>query len=76
MARTRTDRMIERLRARLGPQVSGMLAARLEAHLTAANDDDQALRLAVDKIRVSVRLFVDEALAEALADELHHIGKL
>jgi hypothetical protein len=76
MARTRTQRMIECLRAHLGTQVSAMLASRLEGHLTAAADDDQALRLATDKIRVSLRLFVDEALAEQIAEELLRLGRL
>jgi hypothetical protein len=53
-----------------------MLAGRLEGHLSAAGDDDAALRLAVDKIRVSLRLFVDEVLAEQVAAELVRIGRL
>lgn len=73
---SRTDKMIDRLRARTAGRLSAMLAERLEGHLRAAGDDQHALRLAVDKIRVSLRLFVDADLAERLADELLRAGKL
>jgi hypothetical protein len=53
-----------------------MLAGRLAGHLQAAGDDDHELRLAVDKIRVSLRLFVDAELAEQVAGELLRMGKL
>jgi hypothetical protein len=72
----RLDTMIARLRTRTAGQVSAILADRLEGHLKAAGDDDHALRLAIDKIRVSLRLFVDADLAEAVAEELHRVGKL
>ncbi|HEY3359116.1 MAG TPA: hypothetical protein VGQ83_38055 [Polyangia bacterium] len=68
--------MIDCLRTRVGGAVSGMLAARLEGHLASAGDDEQMLRVAVDKIRVSLRLFVDEMLAEQVADELLRLGRL
>ena len=68
--------MVEHLRKRTAGQVSDMLAGRLAAHLQGAGDDDQALRLAVDKIRVSLRLFVDADLAEQVAAELSRMGKL
>jgi hypothetical protein len=73
---TRRDKMIEQLRTRIAGRASDMLAARLAAHLQAAGDDEQQLRLAVDKIRVSLRLFVDAELAEQVAAELVRIGKL
>ena len=72
----RREKMIEQLRSRVAGQVSDMLAARLAGHLPAAGDDDQELRLAIDKIRVSLRLFVDAELAELVAAELARIGKL
>ncbi|MBI5479524.1 MAG: hypothetical protein HY906_11740 [Deltaproteobacteria bacterium] len=68
--------MIDQLRSRVAGRVSDMLAGRLAGHLQAAGDDDQGLRLAVDKIRVSLRLFVDAELAEQVAAELARIGKL
>jgi hypothetical protein len=68
--------MVEHLNSRTAGRVSAMLAARLAGHLQAAADSDDALRLAVDKIRVSLRLFVDEALAEQVAAELAKMGKL
>jgi hypothetical protein len=68
--------MVEHLRSRTAGQVSDMLAGRLAAHLQAAGDDDHALRLAVDKVRVSLRLFVDAGLAEQVAAELLRIAKL
>jgi hypothetical protein len=73
---TRCDKMTDQLRSRVAGRVSDMLAARLVAHVQAAGDDDQQLRLAVDKIRVSLRLFVDADLAEQVAAELLRIGKL
>jgi hypothetical protein len=68
--------MTDLLRSRITGRVSDMLAARLQGHLQAAGDDDQQLRLAIDKVRVSLRLFVDAELAEQVADELVRIGKL
>jgi hypothetical protein len=68
--------MIEHLRSRIAGHVSDMLAGRLAGHLQAAADDDHELRLAVDKIRVSLRLFVDAGLAEKVAAELAKTGKL
>ncbi len=68
--------MLDQLRARIGGRVSDTLAARLASHLQAAGDDEQQLRLAVDKIRVSLRLFVDADLAEQVAAELTKTGKL
>ena len=76
MARTRQERMIETLRSRIQGHASTMLAGRLEAHITTAGDDDQALRLAIDKIRVSLRLFVDEDLAERVAAELTRLARI
>ena len=72
----RRDKMIEHLKSRTAGLVSEMLAGRLAGHLQAAADDDQALRLAVDKIRVSLRLFVDANFAEQVAAELARLGKL
>jgi hypothetical protein len=68
--------MIDHLRSRIAGQDSDMLAGRLAGHLQAAGDDDQQLRLAVDKIRVSLRLFVDAELAEQVAADLLRLGKL
>jgi hypothetical protein len=68
--------MIDHLRSRIAGQASDMLAGRLAGHLQAAGDDDQQLRLAVDKIRVSLRLFVDAELAEQVAADLLRLGKL
>ncbi len=68
--------MMEQLRSRVAGRVSDMLAARLVAHLQAAGDDDQQLRQAIDKIRVSLRLFVDASLAEQVAAELVKMGRL
>lgn len=73
---TRSDKMVAQLQSRIAGRVSDMLAARLVGHLQAAGDDDQQLRLAVDKVRVSLRLFVDTELAEQVAAELVRIGKL
>jgi hypothetical protein len=67
--------MVAHLRARVAGLVSTILAARLETHLSGASDE-AALRRAVDKVRVSLRLFVDEELAEQLAGELLDIGQL
>ena len=68
--------MIDQLRSRVAGRVSDMLAVRRAGHLQAAGDDDQELRLGIDKIRVSLRLFVDAELAEQVAAELEKIGKL
>ena len=73
---SRVDKMMEQLRSRVAGRVSDMLAARLAGHLQAAGDDDQQLRLAIDKIRVSLRLFVDAELAEQVAAELERCGTL
>jgi hypothetical protein len=68
--------MTELLRSRVAGRASDMLAGRLVGHLQAAGDDDHQLRLAIDKIRVSLRLFVDAGLAEQVAMELLRAGKL
>ena len=72
----RGEKMVEHLRSRTAGRVSDMLAGRLAGHLQAAGDDDQELRLAVDKIRVSLRLFVDAELADQVEAELLRMGKL
>ena len=68
--------MVDQLRSRVAGRVSDMLAARLAGYVQTAGDDDNELRLAIDKVRVSLRLFVDAELAEQVAAELAKIGKL
>ena len=76
MAKGRKEKMVEHLRARVGNVASAMLVVRLEGHISAAPDEDHALRLAIDKIRVALRLFVDPQLAEEVAAGLAQIGRL
>jgi hypothetical protein len=66
----RHDRLIEHLRERVGAQLSSRLSRRLEGMIRDAPDEDGALRDAIDKVRASLRLFVDESVADAVALEL------
>lgn len=66
---TRT-RLLGLLDQRLGTRASVLLMGRLRAVVEGLRDDPGSLDEGLKKIRVAVKLFVDEGLAASLHDEL------
>jgi hypothetical protein len=62
------------LRARLAERASAGLIQRLEAHLDRAADGSASLAQSLKGIRTTVRLLIDEQLAEELHDHLVFAG--
>ncbi len=68
---TRKEHMSAILATELATRASPMLLSRLQQRIGDSTDDPGELRKAVEKIRLAVKMFVDEELAESLARRLN-----
>lgn len=64
------NRLMSMLEDRVGPRASPLLMGRLRSVVQGMDGDPRALDDGLKKIRVAVKLFVDEGLAEDLHSQM------